>query len=42
MLAEGTPEEVKARYGGAKGPEATMEDAFISLLESNQQRSAAA
>lgn len=42
VLAEGTPEEVKARYGGAKGPEATMEDAFISLLESNQQRSAAA
>ncbi|MBV5318943.1 MAG: ABC transporter ATP-binding protein [Desulfobulbaceae bacterium] len=42
VLAEGTPEDVKARYGGAKGPEATMEEAFISLLETNPQRSAAA
>jgi ABC-2 type transport system ATP-binding protein len=42
VLAEGTPEDVKGRYGGAKGPEATMEEAFISLLETNPQRSAAA
>jgi ABC-2 type transport system ATP-binding protein len=42
VLAEGTPEDVRARYGGGKGSEATMEDAFINLLESNQQRSAAA
>jgi ABC-2 type transport system ATP-binding protein len=37
VLAEGTPEEMKARYGAVAGREATMEDAFVGLLESNQQ-----
>jgi ABC-2 type transport system ATP-binding protein len=37
VLAEGTPEDMKDRYGGIEGREATMEEAFISLLESNPQ-----
>ena len=37
MLAEGTPEEMKERHGEVEGREITMEDAFISLLESNQR-----
>ncbi len=36
VLAEGTPEEMKKRYGTAEGRETTMEDAFIGLLESKQ------
>jgi len=36
VLAEGTPEEMKERHGGAEGRAATMEDAFIGLLEANQ------
>jgi len=36
VLAEGTPEAMKARHGGGKGREATLEDAFIGLLEANQ------
>jgi len=36
VLAEGTPEEMKERHGGTKGMAATMEDAFIGLLEANQ------
>ena len=42
VLAEGTPEEMKQRYGGAGGRESTMEDAFISLLEANHDPKAAA
>jgi ABC-2 type transport system ATP-binding protein len=38
VLAEGTPEELKARHGGPEGREATMEETFISLLEANQQQ----
>ncbi|MCL1980248.1 MAG: ATP-binding cassette domain-containing protein [Proteobacteria bacterium] len=37
VLAEGTPEEMKnQKNGGAPGSEATMEDAFISLLQDHQ------
>ncbi len=35
VLAEGTPEDMKQRYGGGAEREATMEDAFISLLEAH-------
>jgi ABC-2 type transport system ATP-binding protein len=35
VLAEGTPEEMKARSSGAGEREPTMEEAFISLLETN-------
>lgn len=42
VLAEGTPDEMKQRYGGAGGKEATMEDTFISLLETNRKQDAAA
>lgn len=34
VLAEGTPEDMKARHGGSAGRAATMEDAFVHLLES--------
>ncbi|MDR2550962.1 MAG: ATP-binding cassette domain-containing protein [Desulfobulbus sp.] len=36
VLAEGTPEEMKERHGGGAGSEATMEDAFIGLLQHRQ------
>ncbi len=36
VLAEGTPEDMKERYGTIKGREATMEDAFINLLQENR------
>ena len=36
VLAEGTPEEMKERHGGAPGDEATLEDAFINLLRTHQ------
>lgn len=42
VLAEGTPEDMKNRYGGIEGREATMEEAFISLLESNPNHKATA
>jgi ABC-2 type transport system ATP-binding protein len=42
VLAEGTPEEMKERHGGARGKAATMEDAFIGLLEAHHQAGAAA
>jgi len=42
VLAEGTPEEMKERHGGAQGREATMEDAFIGLLEAHQLTGATA
>ena len=42
VLAEGTPEEMKARHGDAKGRETTMEDAFIGLLEAHHQAEASA
>ncbi|MDX9834117.1 MAG: ATP-binding cassette domain-containing protein [Desulfobulbus sp.] len=35
VLAEGTPEDMKARCCGAGEREPTMEEAFISLLETN-------
>jgi ABC-2 type transport system ATP-binding protein len=38
VLAEGTPEAMKQRYGGAGDREATMEDAFINLLETNRRQ----
>ena len=38
VLAEGTPETVKQQYGGAGGQEATMEDAFINLLETSRRQ----
>jgi ABC-2 type transport system ATP-binding protein len=42
ILAEGTPEEMKARCRSASGSEASMEDAFIALLEAHSNREAAA
>lgn len=36
VLAEGTPESMKEGFSGADGREATMEDAFIGLLEANK------
>lgn len=38
VLAEGTPEAMKEGFTGAEGREATMEDAFIGLLEANKRR----
>ena len=38
VLAEGTPEEMKEGFSGAEGREATMEDAFIGLLEANKHK----
>lgn len=32
MLALGTPEEIRAQAGGADGPAASMEDAFIQIV----------
>jgi ABC-type multidrug transport system ATPase subunit len=42
ILAQGTPEEMKERYRSSSESEATMEDAFIALLEahSSQERAA--
>lgn len=40
VLAEGTPEAMKEGFDEIEGREATMEDAFIGLLEANEQRSA--
>jgi len=37
VLAEGTPEAMKEGFTGADGREATMEDAFIGLLEANRR-----
>ena len=36
VLAEGTPEAMKEGFTGGEGREATMEDAFIGLLEANR------
>lgn len=37
ILAEGTPEEMKARFRSPERPKPTMEEAFIGLLESGAQ-----
>jgi ABC-2 type transport system ATP-binding protein len=37
VLAEGTPEAMKEGFEGVEGREATMEDAFIGLLEANKR-----
>ncbi|HEX7503806.1 MAG TPA: ABC transporter ATP-binding protein, partial [Syntrophales bacterium] len=37
ILAEGTPEDMKARFRTASRPKPTMEDAFIALLETDGQ-----
>ena len=37
VLAEGTPEEMKARFRSPSRPKPTMEEAFIGLLESGSQ-----
>jgi len=37
ILAEGTPEEMKARFRSPELPKPTMEEAFIGLLESSAQ-----
>ena len=37
ILAEGTPEEMKARFRSADRPKPTMEEAFIGLLETGAQ-----
>jgi ABC-2 type transport system ATP-binding protein len=42
VLAEGTPEDMKARHGGPAGRAATMEDAFVHLLESARHNEAVA
>jgi len=38
ILAEGTPEEMKARFRSPDRPKPTMEDAFIGLLEIDANR----
>jgi ABC-2 type transport system ATP-binding protein len=38
VLAEGTPEQMKARFRSPQHPNPTMEDAFIALLESDAER----
>ena len=38
VLAEGTPETMKQQYGGAGDCAATMEDAFINLLEASRKQ----
>ena len=42
ILAQGTPEEMKERYRSSSESEATMEDAFIALLEAHSNREEAA
>ncbi len=42
VLAEGTPEEIKAARRTPQEPNPTMEDAFITLIESNAARQARA
>ena len=42
VLAEGTPEAMKTRGGGAGEGEPTMEDAFIHLIEANRDQGAVA
>jgi ABC-2 type transport system ATP-binding protein len=42
VLAEGTPEEIKAAHRTPQEPNPTMEDAFIALIESNAARQARA
>ncbi len=42
VLAEGTPAEMKARYRSPSRPQPSMEDAFIALIETRQQRESAA
>jgi ABC-2 type transport system ATP-binding protein len=36
ILAEGTPESLKARFRGPDTPEPSMEDAFIALIEGHE------
>ena len=38
ILAEGTPEEMKARFRTATRPMPTLEDAFIGLLETEREQ----
>jgi ABC-2 type transport system ATP-binding protein len=38
ILAEGTPEQMKARFRSSEHPNPTMEDAFIALLETDAER----
>jgi ABC-2 type transport system ATP-binding protein len=38
VLAEGTPEAMKEGFAGGEDQEATMEDAFIGLLEANKDQ----
>ena len=42
VLAEGTPAEMKDKYRSSSRPQPSMEDAFIALIESRQQRESAA
>jgi ABC-2 type transport system ATP-binding protein len=42
ILAQGTPEEMKARYRSSSEPEPTMEDAFIALIEARRDEEEAA
>ena len=37
ILAEGTPDDIKARQRSASEPDPSMEDAFISLIEARQE-----
>jgi ABC-2 type transport system ATP-binding protein len=37
ILAEDTPEDLKARFRSTRNPSPTMEDAFIALIEGHQQ-----
>ncbi len=41
LLAEGTPEELKARSRSAELPNPTMEDAFVSFIQAAEGRGAA-
>jgi hypothetical protein len=36
ILALGTPREVKARAGGAQGPAASLEEAFLLLVQGKE------
>ncbi|UWU18471.1 ATP-binding cassette domain-containing protein (plasmid) [Rhizobium sullae] len=40
-IALGSPDELKARFANADNPDPTMEDAFIALVQTSQERIAA-
>ena len=42
ILAQGTPEQIKARYRSSPEAEPSMEDAFITLMEARGDREEAA